>query len=146
MHQDPALDKFCAFFNKLDKTYTEKLDEIYTDAVIFIDPLHRIEGRAPLEAYFGTLYENVTSCGFTFHDTQRQGDTAFVTWTMQLIHPRLDGGRMVTVEGCSRLAFADDETGRVKYHRDYFDAGAMLYERLPVMGPAVRWVKRQLAG
>jgi limonene-1,2-epoxide hydrolase len=146
MHQDPSLANFCAFFNKLDKTCTQKLDEIYTADVIFTDPLHRIEGREALEAYFGTLYENVTSCGFSFHDSQRQGDTAFVTWTMRLVHPRLDSGRTVTVEGCSRLDFANDGSGRVRYHRDYFDVGAMLYERLPVMGTAVKWIKKQLAG
>lgn len=146
MSQDPDLDRFCAFFNKLDKTCTEKLVEIYTKQVTFIDPLHRIEGRKALEAYFGTLYENVTSCRFIFHDRQRQGDTAFITWTMELVHPRLDGGQTVTVEGCSRLDFADDGSGRVIYHRDYFDAGAMLYERLPVIGTAVRYVKKQIAG
>lgn len=146
MPQDPDLDNFCAFFNKLDKTCTEKLVEIYTDEVVFIDPLHRIEGSKALVAYFDALYESVTSCGFIFHDRQRQGDTAFVTWTMKLVHPRLDGGQTVNVEGCSRLDFADDGSGRVTYHRDYFDAGAMLYERLPVIGTAVRYIKKQLAG
>lgn len=143
MRQPPDLESFCAFFNKLDKTCTKKLDEVYTEDVDFTDPLHHIEGRSALEAYFRTLYDNVTSCHFTFHTTVRQGDTAFVTWTMHLIHPRLDGGRVVDVEGCSHLLFAED--GRVARHRDYFDAGAMLYERLPLLGSTIRWVKRQLS-
>lgn len=144
MHRDPALEAFCAFFNKLDKTCTKKLYMFYTSDVSFVDPLHRIEGREALEAYFTALYENVTSCRFDFHHRQRQGDTAFVTWTMQLVHPRLDGGRMIAVEGCSRLEFAPDDAGRVARHRDYFDAGALVYERLPLLGGAVRLVKRRL--
>lgn len=143
MHQAPDLEAFCAFFNKLDKTCTDKLYEVYTDDVDFIDPLHHIKGREALEGYFLTLYENVTSCHFSFDDTLLQGDTAFVTWTMQLAHPRLASGRPVEVEGCSHLVFAPD--GRVRRHRDYFDAGALLYERLPVLGGAIRLVKRQLA-
>lgn len=146
MHQDPDLEAFCAFFNKLDKTCTENIDRVYTEDVTFTDSLHHIEGREALEAYFHTLYENVTRCSFTFHETLRQGDTAFVTWTMHLVHPRLDGGSEVQVPGCSHLHFAEDPSGRVARHRDYFDAGAMLYERLPVLGGAVRWIKGRLAG
>lgn len=142
MRQAPDLEAFCAFFNKLDKSCTEKLYKVYTRDVDFIDPLHRIRGREALQAYFLALYDNVTSCRFTFHETLLRHDTAFVTWTMHLVHPRLDGGREVEVEGCSHLCFAED--GRVARHRDYFDAGALLYERLPLLGGAIRLVKRQL--
>jgi hypothetical protein len=31
----------------------------------------------------------------------------------------------------------------VCYHRDYFDAGEMLYENLPVVGRVIRWIKDQ---
>ncbi|MFO7646736.1 nuclear transport factor 2 family protein [Halomonas campaniensis] len=146
MHRDPELEAFCAFFNKLDKSCTRKLHEFYTDDVVFTDPLHRVEGARALEAYFSTLYENVTSCRFTFHHGQRSGQDAFVTWTMQLVHPRLDRGREIEVPGCSHLQFAADGSGKVARHRDYFDAGAMLYERLPLLGGAIRLVKRQLDG
>jgi len=142
MAQSADLEAFCAFFNKLDKTCTETLTEVYTDDVDFTDPLHHIKGRRALEGYFRTLYDNVTSCRFTFHERVCHDESAFVTWTMHLVHPRLDGGREVNVEGCSHLRFAPD--GRVAQHRDYFDAGAMLYERLPLLGGMVRWVKRQL--
>src|SRR5690554_5336164 len=128
MTPDERLEAFCAFFKKLDKSCTEELYEFYTPDVLFIDPLHRIEGAKALERYFSTLYENVTACRFRFHDRQASGRQAFVTWTLQLVHPRLDGGR--EIEGCSQLTFAEDD--RVARHRDYFDAAALLYERLPL--------------
>jgi hypothetical protein len=145
MAPDPHLEAFCAFYNKLDNTCTEKLSTVYTDDVSFTDPLHRIQGLEALKGYFDSLYENVTSCRFDFHDTRRQDDTAFVTWTMHLAHPRLAGGRPFRVEGCSRLVFAADGSGRVAVHRDYFDAGELLYERLPLLGGVVRRLKRRLA-
>ncbi|WP_299315696.1 nuclear transport factor 2 family protein, partial [uncultured Halomonas sp.] len=88
MTADERLEAFCAFFNKLDKSCTRELYEFYTPDVLFIDPLHRIEGVRALERYFATLYENVTACRFRFHDRQASGQQAFVTWTMQLVHPR----------------------------------------------------------
>jgi ketosteroid isomerase-like protein len=144
MAADDRLEAFCAFFNKLDKSCTTDLYEFYTPDVLFIDPLHRIEGARALEAYFRTLYENVTACRFTFHQRQQSGDQAFITWTMHLVHPRLDRGQAIGVEGCSHLEFAADD--RVARHRDYFDAGALLYERLPLLGGAIRMVKRRLNG
>nr|WP_289072977.1 nuclear transport factor 2 family protein [uncultured Halomonas sp.] len=142
MTDDRALAKFCAFFNKLDNTCTEKLYEVYTEEVVFNDPLHHIEGCEALERYFATMYENVERCRFTFHTQQMQGHQAFVTWTMEFVHPRLARGRPVSVEGCSALTFTED--GKVSRHRDYFDAGAMLYEHLPIMGRVIRWLKQRL--
>lgn len=143
MSNDQALERFCAFFNKLDSSCTEKLYEVYTQGVVFNDPLHHIEGRESLERYLAALYENVDYCQFTYHTQQRQGSQAFVTWTMAFSHPRLARRQPVRVEGCSALTFSDD--GRVSQHRDYFDAGAMLYEHLPVMGRVIRWLKHRLS-
>lgn len=142
MPNEQAVANFCAFFNKLDKTCTEKLYEVYTEEVVFNDPLHHINGREALSRYFATMYENVERCQFTYHTQQQQGHQAFVTWTMEFVHPRLARGKPVRVAGCSALTFADD--GRVTQHRDYFDAGAMLYEHLPFMGQVIRWLKHRL--
>ena len=46
-------------------------------------------------------------------------------------------------ESASHMRFAAD--GRVVYHRDYWDAAEELYEKLPVLGPLMRWLKRQAA-
>ncbi|MBB3191696.1 nuclear transport factor 2 family protein [Halomonas cerina] len=146
MSHDPALEAFCAFYKKLDKNCTEKLYRIYTQDVEFVDPLHRINGLPALEGYFRTLYENVTACRFDFHDRLRQGDHAFVTWTMHLAHPRLAGGKEISVEGGSHLVFAGDGSGRARRHQDYFDAGALLYEHLPVIGRLIGAIKRRAGG
>ncbi|MDR5899031.1 nuclear transport factor 2 family protein [Halomonas vilamensis] len=142
MPHETALETFCAFFNKLDNTCTEKLYEVYTDDIVFRDPLHHVEGRAALEGYFAAMYENVTECRFTYYQKVCQGNTAFVTWTMHFAHPSLASGKVIAVEGCSHLIFADD--GRVSQHRDYFDAGAMLYEHVPILGRLIRLLKRRI--
>lgn len=144
MHRDTPLESFCAAFNKLDKYCTKLLYELYTEDVIFIDPFHRIEGIGALEAHFRKLYENVTACRFSFHHRLAREKHAYVTWTMHLTHPRLAGGRPVTVEGCSQLEFSVQEPLRVCRHRDYFDAGAMLYEQVPGLACMVRWLKRRV--
>lgn len=142
MAVDPPLEAFCDFYNKLDRSCTDHLLEIYTADIRFVDPFQRIDGIVALTGYFEALYANLESARFEFAQRQRHGDQAFVCWTLRLVHPRLAGGHEVTVEGCSRLRFRGD---RVCEHRDYFDAGALLYEHLPLFGTAIRWLKHRLA-
>jgi hypothetical protein len=35
------------------------------------------------------------------------------------------------------------EDGRVQDHRDYWDAAEELYEKLPVVGGLMRWLKKR---
>nr|CDQ37541.1 Ketosteroid isomerase-related protein [Virgibacillus halodenitrificans] len=141
MRQDPTLETFCQTFKKLDKTCTKSLENLYTEDVSFTDPLHHIEGRGALLHYYTEMLANVTECRFDTGHYQREGDEACVDWVMHVTHPRLAGGRGVEVAGCSRLTFRDE---RICQQRDYFDAGAMLYEHLPVFGTLIRWLKRHM--
>ena len=50
-------------------------------------------------------------------------------------------GVPIQVCGCSYLQWRN----KVHLHRDYFDAGALLYEHLPLLGRTIGWLKRRLA-
>ncbi|WP_110603365.1 MULTISPECIES: nuclear transport factor 2 family protein [Salinicola] len=136
-----SLTHFCTLFQPLTSSGLPALEECYSDDVDFADPLHRHVGRDNLMAYYADLMEGVRHCHFEFHDRQLLGATSFLTWTMELAHPRLRGGRNISVAGCSHLQWQGQ---RVCRHRDYFDVGAMLYEHLPVVGWMVKGVKKRL--
>lgn len=139
---DEPLARFVALYQQLDRQQLHLLSEVYADEVIFIDPAHRIEGLAALSDYFAALYQRLTYCRFVITSQQQQGRQAWLGWTMTFSHPRLRGGKPVTVEGATRLEL--DEEGKVCLHRDYFDLGAMLYEQLPLLGSLVRTIKGRL--
>ncbi|MBD9414310.1 nuclear transport factor 2 family protein [Pseudomonas sp. PDM16] len=120
----------------------QRLGELYGEDVHFHDPLHEIHGLSALRDYYAELYANVRELSFDFHGHDRVGDhEGYLRWTMHYRHPRLRGGALLSLEGCSHLRWRD----RVEYHRDYFDAGALLYEHLPLLGGAIRWLKGRLA-
>lgn len=137
---DPLL-RFEELYRILDKDHLHLLPQCYGAEVVFEDPFHRVEGLEALRAYCGRLYANVISCGFTFHERIVGADSSVVTWTMHLHHPRLNGGRPFDTPGCSHLRFRQ---GLVVLHRDYFDAGAMIYERVSAIGPVIRFIKSRL--
>ncbi|WP_341962056.1 nuclear transport factor 2 family protein [Pseudomonas sp. RC10] len=130
-------------FAELDKDNLHLLDELYSADIDFADPLHEVHGLPELHRYFAELYANVRDVSFEFHafDQVREGK-GYLRWTMTYRHPRLNQGEPIAVQGCSHLLWAEN---KVFQHRDYFDAGALLYEHLPVMGRMIGWLKRRLA-
>jgi ketosteroid isomerase-like protein len=135
------LHHFADEFAALDKDNLDRLANLYSDDVQFTDPLHQVHGLAQMRRYFARLYANVSDLQFHFHgfDEVSQGN-GYLRWTMSYTHPRLAKGRTISVEGCSHLLWRD----KVYQHRDYFDAGALLYEHLPIMGQFIAWLKRRL--
>ncbi len=136
------LRHFAERFAALNKDNLDLLGELYSDDVLFRDPLHEVHGLNEMRRYFAELYANVKALRFEFHGFDQVADgEGYLRWTMYYRHPRLRGGAEITVEGCSHLLWRE----RVYRHRDYFDAGALLYEHLPVLGSVIAWLKRRLA-
>jgi hypothetical protein len=135
-----VIERFTTTYERLDGTSLHLLDALYGAEVWFRDPFHEVRGLPALREYFERLYKNVDRCTFSFEDRVADEQQAMLTWTMHLRHPRLAGGQEIHVPGCSHIRFRD----KVYEHRDFFDAGAMLYERLPVLGSVVRLVKARL--
>ena len=136
------LHRFATEFAALDASNLARLGQLYSDDVLFRDPLHEVRGLPALQRYFAEMYANVGRLDFDFHSFDQVCDgEGYLRWTMHFRHPRLRGGAPISVDGCSHLLWWD----KVYQHRDYFDAGAMLYEHLPVMGGVIAWLKRRLA-
>lgn len=132
--------RFQELFQELRHDNLTRLAEIYADDAVFEDPLHRIEGLAALTAYFERMYAGVESIGFEFGAVLESPGQAMLTWTMHMTHRRLRPGETLALPGASHIRFDK----RVHYHRDYFDAGALLYERLPLLGGVVRAIRRRI--
>ncbi|MEZ9197517.1 nuclear transport factor 2 family protein [Shewanella sp. 10N.286.54.B9] len=133
--------RFVSVYQKLNKDNLELLNEIYSDDIRFSDPLHKIAGLNALTDYFKTLYQNVESIDFVIHQVIRDESTAALKWTMNLVHPKLNAGNAISVEGVSLLTF----DGKINRHQDYFDLGAMVYEQLPLVGGLIGFIKSKVA-
>jgi limonene-1,2-epoxide hydrolase len=132
----------CELFANLNSEQVSKdnFASAYRADIVFTDPLHIIEGLDALVAYSQSLYTNVDSCRFEFERIlERQGEATLI-WKMHLVHPKLNSGKLVVVPGVTHVLFED----RIFYHRDYFDAGVMLYEQLPILKQVIGWLKARL--
>ena len=136
------LQQFAERFAQLDGSRLHGLEKLYADDITFRDPLHEIQGLEALRAYFAQLYANTHDIRYVFCGVNEvTPGEGYLRWTLQFRHPRLARNRPVSLQGCSYLRWCE----RVHFHQDYFDAGALLYEHLPIMGSAIRWLKGRLA-
>lgn len=137
-----GLDRIRTIFNAMGRDTLHLVDEMYSADVLFIDPFHRVAGRPALREYYRKMYADVQSIRFDFSGATGAADDVVLYWTMTYAHPRLRGGAPISLEGCTRLGFGSD--GKVVLHRDYFDAGALLYEHVPLLGRAVRFIRERV--
>lgn len=130
-----------AFYRDFLAADTDRLAEIYDPSVIFCDPIHRVEGLDALQAYFEGMRGGLTHCRFEFEAGVQGSDSACLPWVMHYGHRSLNGGRPMELRGCSLLRYGD----RIHYHEDFYDVGAMVYERVPLLGAVVRGIKSRMA-
>lgn len=136
------MKEFLNTYKKLSSDNLSLLSEIYAPEIVFTDPAHEIRGLEQLTRYFRNLYTNIDSINFEFSSPLQQEDKGYVQWKMTFSHPKLRKGSDITVAGATFLHFED--SGKVIYHRDYFDLGSMLYQHIPLLGRVIQSINRRL--
>ncbi|MGX5086009.1 nuclear transport factor 2 family protein [Enterobacter sp. UPMP2052] len=136
-----VISRFVNYYVALDTQPPSALAEVYHSDATLVDPFGEHHGLLALQRYFTHLLANVQECRFTVDAPLQQGDRFVVTWVMHWSHPRIAGGALRHLPGCSVVNMHND---RIIRQRDYYDAGEMIYEHLPVLGWAVRGVKRRV--
>lgn len=134
------LNNFLNMYQELGTDNFDVLRTVYHSDVDFQDPLHHVSGIDALTHYFENIYTQVTSCNFHIEHAFEANNEASVYWTMQFSHKQLNSQKLIEVQGHSHLKALD---GQVVYHRDYLDVGAMLYEHIPVLGYAIKSIKKR---
>ncbi|WP_417514082.1 nuclear transport factor 2 family protein [Minwuia sp.] len=139
-HATENLDRFVSYFEGMQQSDLDRLNQIYAEDVHFVDPFSDFTGLNTLHGVFEAMFTKmrdyrlaVLECGMI------SDDSAFVRWRMSGYVKQL-GKDLWVVEGSSLIRFAGD--GRVREHIDFWDAASQMYERLPVIG----WVLRKIRG
>lgn len=138
------LERSKQFFTQLGANTMHLVDDFYDPKVVFQDPIHRLEGIAALKAYYQRLYSNVTSIRFEYGSGVESESVVSLEWRMFLKTPAIMGGKEFTVDGISIIKFS--AAGKAIEHRDYFDMGEFVYERIPVLSYIIKYIKGRLSG
>ncbi len=111
------------------------LVQIYAADASFKDPFNDVRGLAAIHAIFTHMFVTVPGARFRVLSSAAQAEQAFLIWEFDLVLR----GRPACICGATHILF--DTQGLVESHRDYWDAAEELYEKLPLIGPVLRWLK-----
>lgn len=129
------------FFRGLNKNTMNLVDQFYEADAQFQDPVVNVRGTDKIRAHYAHQYEKVESLTWTFGPESVSGERHVLPWTMTLKHPALNGGEEYSVDGISVI---DMRNGKAIYHRDYFDMGAFVYERVPLVKNLIHFMKGRM--
>ena len=138
---EEAVTRVVAFFETLAPADVAALGRLYAADARFKDPFNEVQGVPAIERIFGHMFTALDQPRFVVTGRVVQGPQCFLTWDFLFAFRNFDKGVTQTVRGASHLVF--DDQGLVTLHRDYWDAAEELYEKLPVVGGLMRWLKKR---
>ena len=139
--QAAALDAVVQWFEHLTPATVQDLSTYYAADARFKDPFNDVTGVPAIEAIFVHMFEALVAPRFVVTGRVAQGAQCFLTWEFRFGFRNFHQGREQVILGASHMVF--DATGKVQLHRDYWDAAEELYEKLPLVGGLMRWLKRR---
>jgi limonene-1,2-epoxide hydrolase len=138
-----AVERFEAFIADLSTgAIKEQIRNVYAPTLYFNDTLKTIRDVDALEKYFLSSDDAMSAYGLKVEQTISTPEGVFVRWRMDVMFRRMRKGDVQSSIGISHIRF--DKDGRVVYHQDYWDSGTNLYEKIPVLGGMIRWIKSRL--
>lgn len=131
-----------AFFESLSPQSLARMGEFYHPQARFKDPFNEVTGVPAIQAIFAQMFVTLTQPRFVVTTQVLQGQQCFLTWEFRFYFKGFKRGQEQVILGASHLVLAED--GRITLHRDYWDAAEELYEKLPLVGGLMRWLKRRV--
>jgi len=135
------LERLVAFFESLTPESARHIGALYAEDAYFRDPFNEVRGVAGITRIFEHMFVQVCEPRFKVTERFRSENGAFLTWDFTF--RSRPGAPQATVRGASHLKF--DDWGKVSSHCDYWDAAGELYEKVPVLGALLRFVRRRLS-
>ena len=141
MSTQQAVDRIVALFEGMRREDVARLAAFYTPDAWFKDPFNEVRGLEPVQRIYRHMFDALEAPRFDVRSRIVQGDECFLAWEFHFRFRSWRRGQPQLVRGSSHLKLAPD--GRIAWHRDYWDAAEEVYEKLPLLGSLMRWLKRR---
>ena len=123
---------------------TANARRVYAPDAWFNDTIATEVGIEAIEKYLLKTAEGAELVSAKINDVAVSGTDCYVRWTMEIRTKNLAGGKPIITEGVSQLRF--DDEGRIVLHQDFWNPATGIYQHLPLLGPAIRFVNGLIVG
>lgn len=140
MNREIELGRLVRFYETISlDTLHAQLAQVYAPDARFKDPFNEVRGIGEIGRIFEHMFEQVNEPHFVVTARVLDGSQAFLTWEF-LFRMKRFSKETQCILGATHIIF--DADGKVAVHRDYWDAAEELYEKLPLVGSLMRWLKQ----
>jgi steroid delta-isomerase len=133
------LEAWGEFWQGLTPDSVARVRRLCAPDIRFVDPFNDLTGVERLEALLVHMFQTLESPRFVVDDRAMGKDAGYLRWRFFATLR----GRPISLEGMSEVRF--DAAGKVILHRDHWDASTQVYGRIPVLGAAIRLVRKRLS-
>lgn len=134
------------WFEHLQPEDVPHMHRWYTPDVRFKDPFKEVQGLGEVQHIFQHMYEALENPRFVVTKRIVQDHQCFVVWDFLFRFKTMQRGVDQCIRGGSHLMFKQcaDGVWRIDLHRDYWDAAEEMYEKFPLVGSLMRWLKNRV--
>jgi steroid delta-isomerase len=136
-----AVQRMVDFFEHITPETVAELPKIYAPGARFKDPFNDVIGLPGIQRIFSHMFVALDHPRFVVLERVVQGSQCFLTWEFRFRFKRFSPHTEQVILGATHAVFND--AGLVTLHRDYWDAAEELYEKLPLVGGVMRWLKKR---
>lgn len=133
--------EYAKFFQNLNaEMKKEEYADFFDDTSSFEDPFQKVHGLDAIFKVFVHMYKTLYEPNFFVEEIVAQESVAYIRWCF--VYQRSQNAGINSFEGVSHIVFKAD--GKVYSHIDYWDAAQNVYEKVPLLGAILRFIKRRV--
>ena len=127
-------------FESLSLESVDQLTNLYATHALFKDPFNQVIGRDAIKQIFVHMFSQVNNPRFVINSVLEDDQHASLTWDFRFEF-KSSPQHSEIIRGCTWFTFNDHDL--ITEHRDYWDATEELYEKLPLIGSLMKWLKKR---
>ena len=133
------VEKIRNFYENLKIEDVVNLSEIYVDNALFKDPFNELNSLADIRKVFDEMFHKLENPKFIFIDQIESSDQIFLTWNFVFSY----SNKNFKIHGSTHLKV--NTTGKITYHRDYWDVGEELLLKIPVVKSLYSLLRKKMS-
>ncbi len=106
----------------------------------FSDPFQSVKGLGAIYNIFLNMYTSLHNPRFIVDEVVCSDDVAYIRW--RFYYSMSESAKADSFTGVSRVTFTP--SAKIKSHIDYWDAAEHVYEKIPLLGAVLRYIKRKI--
>ena len=136
-----SVNDIVTFFETITPQSIARVAVHYAPDATFKDPFNDVRGLPAIERIYSHMFDALNAPRFIVTSQLVDGPACFLIWEFKFYFKNFDKTTEQTVRGGTHLLL--DAQGKITAHRDYWDPAEEVYEKLPVVGGVMRWLKKR---